>query len=369
MFNLRACVMRGALAPHPCQLGRLQCVWSVLAEEYRDILAVFFTSFLLFVWALRPASLDEDEDEEDDHQGRGPSSRRRAKGPAAAARRGSRTNTMPERPDRPRERRRESGRWKEPPSEQAAYTRVKSSSRPASALDAGGPAASPREESLSSADEVPAGLRPGSWTAPSGQAAYTRVKSSSSRNGGSFAAARAMYRAGQRQEAAEQRAEKAAAAAGTVDARALLKSSFPAAFQSAEARDGGALTDRDARSLASDEVPASANRERAESPPHSSTPPASGFEPHELHRCAPTLESAGGEGHDAVLLAARLRQGAPARQRRQSQKMQSEVSGEKRAGRRPLISKSQSSGSNFYAYVVLKRTASDEQKGKFSSAV
>jgi hypothetical protein len=197
-------------------------------------------------------------------------------------------------------------------------------------------------------------------------ALYTKAMA---RNGGSFAAARAMYRAGQRQEAAEQRAEKAAAAAGTVDARALLKSSFPAAFQSAEARDGGALTDRDARSQASDEVPASANRERAESPPNSSTPPASGFEPHELHRCAPTLESAGGEGHDAVLLAARLRQGAPARQRRQSQKMQSEVSGEKRAGRRPLISKSQSSGSNFYAYVVLKRTASDEQKGKFSSAV
>ena len=75
-------------------------------------------------------------------------------------------------------------------------------------------------------------------------ALYTKAMA---RNGGSFAAARAMYRAGQRQEAAEQRAEKAAAAAGTVDARALLKSSFPAAFQSAEARDGGALTDRDAR--------------------------------------------------------------------------------------------------------------------------
>ena len=315
MFDLRACVMRGALAPHPCQLGRLQCVWSVLAEEYRDILAVFFTSFLLFVWALRPASLDEDEDEEDDHQGRGPSSRRRAKGPAAAARRGSRTTTMPERPDRPRERRRESGRWKEPPSEQAAYTRVKSSSRPASALDAGGPAASPREESLSSADEVRAGLRPGSSTAKARaeQTAYTRVKSSS-----------------------------------------RLASAFDAG--------GPATSPREAPPV--DEVPASANRERAESRPNSSTPPASG--PHELQRCASTLEE-GGQGHDAVLLAARLRQGAPARHRRQSEKMQSEASGEKRAGRRPLISRSQSSGSNFYAYLVLKRTASDEQKGKIST--
>ena len=328
--------MRGALAPHPCQLGRLQCVWSVLAEEYRDILTVFFTSFLFFVWALRPARLDEDEDEEDDQPGRGPSRRRRAKGPAAAARRDSRTTTMPERPVRPRERRRESSQRSRSrafdqqsqgpqsglrpgrstaPLEQAAYTRVKSSSRPASALDAGGPAASPREESLSSADEVRAGLRPGSSTAKARaeQAAYTRVKSSS-----------------------------------------RLASAFDAG--------GPATSPREAPPV--DEVPASANRERAESRPNSSTPPASG--PHELQRCASTLEE-GGQGHDAVLLAARLRQGAPARHRRQSEKMQSEASGEKRAGRRPLISRSQSSGSNFYAYLVLKRTASDEQKGKIST--
>ena len=101
------------LVPHPCQLGHLQCVWFVIAEEYCDILAVFFTSFVLFVWALRPASLAEDDDED----GRGPASsdededdegrvpKRRARAPVAEARRGPRTTPLSERPDLPLQRR------------------------------------------------------------------------------------------------------------------------------------------------------------------------------------------------------------------------------------------------------------------------
>ena len=102
-------------------------------------------------------------------------------------------------------------------------------------------------------------------------ALYTKAMA---RNGGSFAAARVMYRSGQQQEAEEatnsqspntvtlyskftkeltfensrQRAAHAAAAARKeADARAVLRTSFPTAFQAAEARDDGVLSNRDAR--------------------------------------------------------------------------------------------------------------------------
>ena len=241
--------------PHPCQLGRLQCVWFVIAEEYCDILAVFFTSFVLFVWALRPASLDEDDDEE----GRGPTSsdededdegrvpKRRVRAPVAEARMGTRTTSLSERPDNlPVQRRR------------ATSGLASQGSR--------------------------SGLRPGSPTAQA-QSANTR-KSGSSR--------------------------RATALDGGVN---------PAASRHAIAR---------ARSY---EVHAAASRERADS--------SSGSEPRKTQRSFSTLRAAEGQDHDSVLVEARLRHRPPEHQPRQRKKVQSAIS----------------SGSNFYAYLVLKRAA------------
>ena len=260
----------GTLVPHPCQLGRLQCVWFVIAEEYCDILAVFFTSFVLFVWALRPASLDEDDDEE----GRGPTSsdededdegrvpKRRVRAPVAEARMGTRTTSLSERPDNlPVQRRR------------ATSGLASQGSR--------------------------SGLRPGSPTAQA-QSANTR-KSGSSRRATALDAAGVNPAASRHAIAPAQR--------------------YEAPFSPIS------------------EVHAAASRERSESwlQSHSS----SGSEPKKTQRSFSTLRAAEGQDHDSVLVEARLRHRPPEHQLRQRKKVQSAIS----------------SGSNFYAYLVLKRAA------------
>ena len=84
------------------------------------------------------------------------------------------------------------------------------------------------------------------------------------RNGGSFAAARAMYRQGEQQEAqeraAQERQEKAAKAKDKEHERELLKTTFPAAYDKTKAMDDGYVSSGEARKVVEAEE---AKRQRA----------------------------------------------------------------------------------------------------------
>lgn len=104
-------------------------------------------------------------------------------------------------------------------------------------------------------------------------------------------------------------------------------------------------------------TPGAASRRR-----QSSAPLAVGPEPHEDQRRASSPGAA--EGHDALLVGARMRQAKQGHERRPRQKMQSFLhetssSGEKRAVRPPK--RTSSSGSNFYAHVIQRRTGSEDR--------